>query len=368
MKIPVFKLERYFAQYEFKVKYLLSPSDCESLALSELLAMADAETLGMWEGLRMSYTESQGHPVIRHEISRLYETITPEQTLVATPEEVIFLIMQTLLNPGDQVIAISPAYQSLYEIAGALGCGVTPWRLEPDQNGWRLDLDWLEHHLTERTRLLVVNFPHNPTGYLPSLDEFNAIIELARRNGVTLFCDEMYRGLEYGVDPAIPSAADVYERAICLSGLSKSYALPGLRIGWLATQDPSILLDALAFKDYTTICQSAPSEILGIIALRNKQEILQRNRRIIQSNLVSAAQFFDRHADIFEWLPPRAGSVAFPCWRGPGSVEYFCRSVLDELGVMIVPGSLFDYPGEHFRVGLGRLNFSETLGRLEILF
>ena len=160
MKIPPFKLERYFAQYEFKVRYLLSPSDCESLALSELLAMAGAESRALWDELRLSYTESQGHPRLRAEISRLYENLTPNQILTAVPEEAIFVLMNTLLRPGDQVIALTPAYQSLYEIAAAIGCQVIPWQIEPISDGWRLDLDWLADHLSPRTRLLVVNFPH----------------------------------------------------------------------------------------------------------------------------------------------------------------------------------------------------------------
>lgn len=367
MKIPAFKLERYFAQYEFKVQHLLSPSDCESLAQSELLEMADEESRALWDDLRLSYTESEGHPRLRQEIAWLYEDIRPDQVLVAAPEEAIFLLMQTMLSPGDQVIAMAPAYQSLYEIAQALGCEVTPWRIVLGADGWQLDLDWLSEHLTPRTRLLVVNFPHNPTGYLPTSAEFNRLIEIARQNGVALFCDEMYRGLEFGESPPLPAAADVYERAISLSGLSKSYALPGLRIGWLAAQDRTILKNVLALKDYTTICHSAPSEILGIIALQNAHLIIDRNLAIIRGNLCVAEGFFSRHNASLEWLAPRAGSIAFPRWRGQGSVEEFCQAALDQLGVMIVPGSLFDYPGDHFRVGLGRTSFREAINKLDEL-
>jgi aspartate/methionine/tyrosine aminotransferase len=364
MKIPPFKLERYFAQYEFKVRYLLSPSDCESLALSELLAMAGAESRALWDELRLSYTESQGHPRLRAEISRLYENLLPNQILTAVPEEAIFVLMNTLLRPGDQVIALTPAYQSLYEIAAAIGCQVIPWQIEPISDGWRLDLDWLADHLSTQTRLLVVNFPHNPTGYLPAVDEFQAIIDLVRRSGVYLFCDEMYRGLEYDPSQRLPAAADQYERGISLSGLSKTYALPGLRLGWLAMQDAALQQAVFAFKDYTTICHSAPSEILGI-ALENGQRIIDRNLAIIRNNLATAGWFFTRHQDIFKWLPPRTGSVAFPRWRGSGSVEEFCQAALDHQGIMIVPGSIFDFPGDYFRIGLGRKIFGEAVMKVE---
>ena len=171
MSISPFKLERYFAQHEFTAQYLLSPSDCESLALHDLLQLADPDSLTLWNELRLGYTESPGHPLLRAEVARLYRNMTPADVLIAAPEEAIFIAMQTLLKPGDQVVTMLPAYQSLYEIARSIGCEVTPWTLELGGDGWRLDLDRLERSLTDRTRLLVLNFPHNPTGYLPSRAE-----------------------------------------------------------------------------------------------------------------------------------------------------------------------------------------------------
>jgi len=365
MKISPFKLERYFSQYEFRVRFLLSPSDCESLAQSELLDMADAESRLLWENLRLSYTESQGHPRLRAEISHLYEAVTPEQILVAAPEEAIFLLMTSLLQRGDEVITLYPAYQSLYEIARSVGCKTLLWNTKLGSSGWQLDLDWLVDHITGRTRLVIVNFPHNPTGFLPTDQEFQAVIDLVARRGIHLFCDEMYRGLEYDPTRRIPSAVDLYERACVLGGLSKTYALPGLRIGWLAAQEASLLQAVQNLKDYTTICHSAPSEILGIIALQNSAVIIQRSLDIIRTNLEAAHAFFGRHSHLFEWLPPLAGSIAFPRYLGPGTVEEFCQSALEQRGVMIVPGSLFDYPGNHFRVGLGRKNFGQALIELE---
>lgn len=364
LNIAPFKLERYFARYEFKVQYLLSPSDCESLSLSELLQLADPHSLAMWNELRLGYTESQGHPLLRAEISNLYQAIPPQDVLVAVPEEGIFVAMQTMLRPGDQVIALHPAYQSLHEVARAAGCQVTPWNFTLESGRWQLDLDWLERHLTGHTRLIVLNFPHNPTGYLPTLQELDAILTLARRHGVYIFCDEMYRLLEYAPAGRLPPLCDLYERGISLSGLSKTFALPGLRLGWLATQEHALLEDWLAFKDYTTICNSAPSEVLGIMALRTKEALIARNLEIIQKNLRHAGQFFARHADCFQWIEPLAGPVAFPRWLGDIPVEEFCQDLLERQGVMVVPGRIFDFPGNHFRVGLGRHNFPQALDRV----
>ncbi|MBI5302996.1 MAG: aminotransferase class I/II-fold pyridoxal phosphate-dependent enzyme [Chloroflexi bacterium] len=364
MQIAPFKLERYFAEYEFKAQYLLCPSDCESLSLLELLQMADPDGLALWENLGLGYTETPGHPLLRAEVARMYETMTPDDVLIAAPEEAIFIAMHTLLKPGDHVVAISPAYQSLSEIAHAIGGDVTPWSFELRDNHWQLDLDQLARLLTERTRLIVLNFPHNPTGYLPTRDELDTMVDLARQRGAHIFSDEMYRLLEYDPARRLPAMCDLYEKGISLSGLSKTFALPGLRIGWLATRERAILDACQRFKDYTTICNSAPSEILGIIALRAKEKIIARNLTIIHNNLEIAAQFFAEHANRFTWLKPHAGSVAFPRWIGGTSVEQFCADMRERQSVMIVPGSIFDFPGDHFRVGLGRRNFVEAIERV----
>jgi aspartate/methionine/tyrosine aminotransferase len=356
-----FKLERYFARYEFKVKYILSASDCEGLAMADLLGMASPESLKLWQELKLSYTESQGHPLLRAEVAGLYQHIAPDDVVIAAPEEAIFITMQALLKPDDHVIVVSPAYQSLFEIAASIGCRVTRWMLSPGAGGWRLDLAALEQAITPQTRLLVVNFPNNPTGYLPSRSDWEAMIALARSHQITIFSDEMYRLLERDAAARLPAMCDAYERGISLSGLSKSFALPGLRLGWLATQSPDWTAAWLHYKDYTTICLSAPSEILGIIALQNKESILQRNRDIIAQNIAIAGQFFGAQRDYFSWIAPQAGSVAFPQWLGGAPVEQLCQEIFDQRGVMIVPGSLFDYPGNYFRIGLGRKNFGEAI-------
>jgi aspartate/methionine/tyrosine aminotransferase len=365
MPIKPFKLERYFAKYEFQVKFLLSSSDCESLTLTELLHMAAPESLALWQDLRLGYTESPGHPLLRAEVARIYDNMPVDNVIIAAPEEAIFIAMHTLLSANDHVIVVSPAYQSLYEVARSIGCNLTPWELQLGADGWQLDLKQLEQSITNRTRLLVINFPHNPTGYLPSRNELDAIILMARKHGLYIFSDEMYRFLELDPCAQLPSICEIYENGIALSGLSKSLALPGLRIGWLTAKDSIWTGRWLAFKDYITICNSAPSEILGIIALQNKEQIRQRNLEIIRANIACANQFFSEHSNHFSWFSPKAGSVAFPQWLGPDSVEKFCQDVLDRQGVMLVPGSIFEYPGNHFRIGLGRINFPEAVAKVE---
>jgi aspartate/methionine/tyrosine aminotransferase len=363
MLVP-FKIERYFAEHEFSAPYLLSASDCESMSVRELLSHADADGLQRWESLSLGYTESPGHPALREEIARLYAGVAPAETLVVSPIEGIFIAMHALLQPGDHVVAMFPAYQALYEVARSIGCEVSLWELSLRDGRWRADLDRLRALVTPRTRMLVVNVPHNPTGYLPDRATFDAIVSLAREHNLILFCDEMYRWLELDEATRLPSAVEVYERAMVLCGLSKTFGLPGLRVGWLVAHDREMLARCQSFKDYTSICHSAPSEALAIIALRAREALAARNLEIVRRNAALAAEVFGARAAQFEWLAPQAGSVAFPRWLGAQSVEALVETVLKNAGVMIVPGSMFDLSGQHFRVGLGRRNFGEALEKL----
>ena len=365
MQLRPFALERYFAEYEFVVEHLLSASDPESLTLQELLALADPQSLALWQELRLGYTESQGHPLLREAIAATYASLDPRTVLTAVPEEAIFIAMNCLLQPGDHVIATFPAYQSLYEIAGSLGCRLTRWTLSQAGARWELDLDLLADSLSGDTRLIVINFPHNPTGFLPERATLDAILDLARRRGIYVFSDEMYRRLEYSSAQRLPAVCDLYERGVSLSGLSKSFGLPGLRLGWLATPDSDLLARCAAFKDYTTICGSAPSEILGIIALRAGEQIIARNLGIIQSNLRLADEFFLRHRERFTWLRPQAGSVCLPRLLGDQSAAAFCQGLLEQRSVLLLPGEILEFEDKYFRLGLGRRDFPEGLAGLE---
>ncbi|GAP08217.1 MAG TPA: aminotransferase class V-fold PLP-dependent enzyme [Anaerolinea thermolimosa] len=364
MQIEPFALERYFARHEFSARYLLSPSDCESWRMSDLLSLADAETRLLWENLRLGYTESEGHPLLRDEIARFYAPLTARQVLTAAPEEAIFIAMNGLLDAGDRVVVLEPAYQSLHAVARALGARVESWPLVVEGGRWSLDLNRLQDLLRASTRLVVVNFPNNPTGYLPTPGEWEELISLVRRSGAFLFSDEMYRLLEYDPSMRLPPACTCYERAISLAGLSKAFGLPGLRMGWLACADAAGMEKFQIFKDYTTICSSAPSEVLSIIALRSQEMIVERNLAIVRENLATARAFFGAQGGRFAWIDPCAGSVAFPRWLGEKPVEELAEEAVTRAGVMMVPGSMFGYGGGHFRVGLGRRNLPEVLSAL----
>ena len=364
MKIQSFKLERYFAKYEFSAKYLLSSSDCEALTQQEVLTLADEETRSLWNDLKLGYTESQGLPLLREEISTLYQDTSIEDILVITPEEGIFIAMNSILNKGDHVICTYPGYQSLYEIARAMGCEVTKW-LPDEETGWRFDPMFLIDNMKSNTKLIVCNFPHNPTGYLPSSKDFKKIIDITKDHDIHLFSDEMYRFLEYDPKNRLPSASDMYDKAISLFGMSKSFGMPGVRLGWVVTKDQELYKHMNQWKDYTTICTSAPSEILSLMALRAKEKIVSKQLNLLRRNLKELNEFFKSYSDIFTFISPKAGSICFPRLHLDQGAHNFCQTVIQETGIMILPSSVYDYDDQHVRIGFGRQNMGEALELLE---
>ncbi|GLC72796.1 hypothetical protein PLESTF_001294000 [Pleodorina starrii] len=382
--LPAFKLERYFAQWEFKAPHLLCCSDCEPVLLPELLALMDADSKARWETLRLSYGETRGLPALVDEICKLYEQVRPEGVIVGAPQECIYLAMMALLQPGDHVVVTYPGYQSLFQIADSLGCQVDLWEVDLGEDGGAsFDVAKFKALLRPTTKLAVVNFPHNPTGVLLDAAQWSDLVEACRAVDCYLFSDEMYRLLEFCPTARLPSAVDVYDKAITLSGLSKAFGLPGLRIGWLAVRPPCYPLMARVaeLKDYTTICGAVPSEVLALAALRSREALLRRNMDILRANLTAVEAFMSEFEHVFKYRPPAAGSVAFPRLAAPsedggvgsgdggaGGVEAFCERLVNGCGVLLLPGTVYDHgPSSargHFRIGLGRRDLPECLEKL----
>jgi aspartate/methionine/tyrosine aminotransferase len=365
MQIRPFALERYFAQHEFTAELLLCSSDVESYALRELLTLADDETRALWDELSLGYTETAGHPLLRAEIAALYPGLEPDDVLVfAGAQEAIFAFAQAALGADDHAVVVTPDYQSLHEVARAAGAQVSSVELEHD-SGWTLDLDEVRRALRPETAAIVVNFPHNPTGAHIDRATLDGLVEIAEEAGAYLFSDEVYRWLEHAPAALLPGAAELSARALSLGVMSKTFALPGLRIGWLACRDRELLARIAAIKDYTTICSSAPSEILALIALRRRDEVVARSRAIVDANLPLLDDFFARWDGVFEWVRPRGSAIGFPRLVADVVIEDFARALVDEEGVLLVPGSIYEQPGNHFRIGFGRRNMPEALARLE---
>ena len=365
MRLQDFALERFFARWEFNAELLLCASDVEGWPMGDLLALADEDGRRRWADLRLGYTESAGDPALRAAIAALYERVGPDDVLVfAGAEEAIFALHNVLLGPGDHAIVVQPAYQSLAEVARSAGAELTRVALH-EAEGWRLDVAEVRAALRPRTRLILVNEPHNPTGSLSDRATFEGLAELAAESGARLVVDEVYRFLEFEPAGRLPAGADVSPTGVSIGVMSKSFALAGLRIGWVATRDRDLLARLASFKDYTTICNSAPAEVLALVALRARDRVLARNRAIVEANMPLLDEFFARWTGTFEWVRPRGGSIGFPRLVRDLSIDRFAEDLVTETGTLILPGTVFADEGNHFRIGFGRTSMPTALARLD---
>ena len=369
MKITHFATEHFFARYEFTTPYQLCNSDCETLTAAELLKLAGIP-LEEFGKLSLGYTESLGDANLRQSIASTYTNVLSEEVIeLGSPIEGIYLAARAVLNPGDEVVVLCPAYDALINLfEHVVGEGnVRKWRFKPISIRWELDFEELERLITPRTRMVVVNFPHNPTGFLPSTSQLEQLINTVNKHDLILFYDEMYFGLVHQGTQPIPSAADVSDHALVLSGLSKTYGLPGLRSGWLIVHNRELRDEIVNWKFYTSICPPAPTEFLAQAALKVREQLRERSLAQVESNLRRADAFFSRWPNLFTWRRPMAGSTALVEMRVP-SVEFFAEKMAREAGVLILPATALGWDDHHFRLGLGRAGFETALQKFEEYF
>lgn len=365
MKIAPFKLEEFWTKYEFTAPHILCASDVEGWKQSDIVALADAEMAALWRSLKLGYTEVPGHPLLRQEVAGLYSSLKAEDVVtVAGGEEGIYVALKTLLSPGDHAVIVTPNYQSLLTVSRDCGADITEVPLR-QQNQWQLKPHEVEAALRPNTRLIIITNPHNPTGADLDLATLESLVAIARKQGCYIFSDEMYRFAHFQDTAIGPSVADIYERGIALSGMTKPFGLAGLRIGWLASRDSDFMQRATSRKLYTSICNSAPSEILAIIALRAKEVILGKNNALLRENMKVLDAFFQRQSKRVSWVRPQAGTVAVLELLLPMPVDTFAEELVADTGVLIMPASVFDLSGRYFRIGFGRKNLPEVLDRFE---
>jgi aspartate/methionine/tyrosine aminotransferase len=369
-RLPDFELEVFFSRWEFAARHGLTSSDAESMSLGELLAMGTAEDRAAFERISLGYVPTWGGDELRQAIASTYASLGPENVLAfAGAQEGLYWLMQEAAGPGDHVLLTVPGYQSMESLAQATGAQVTGLALLPE-SGWILDLDRLKHALRPNTRLVAVNFPHNPSGAVPDPATFEALVGLCETRGIRLFCDEVHRGLELDPTRRLTQAADLSPTAVSLNVTSKSYGLPGLRVGWLASRDRALLARLERRKHYTSISNAGPSEFLAALALRHGEAIQARNRSIIGRNLPLFDAFFARWLELFDWERPQGGCICFPRYKGAEGVETFCQDLVEQAGVLLAPASLFrtslaNTPTDRFRVGVGRSNPEPALEAIE---
>jgi len=353
-----FELETFFSTWEFTARHHMTASDMESMSLADLLSLADPHDSKELLELRLGYTQTWGADDLRKLIAGTYDSLGAEHVLcLAGAGEGIYAAMRVLLTPQDHAIVVVPNYQSAETIALEV-CEVTGVALHEARN-WQLDIAEVEAAIRPNTKLVSINFPHNPTGALMAHDDLAALVDLCRKHDLYLFSDEVYRGVELDAADRMPQVADIYEKGISLNVMSKAYGMPGLRIGWVASKDADVLQKIERYKHYLSICNSGPSERLAVIALEHRDTILDRNRAIVRENVVKLEALFNDFPGLFEWQRPKGGCVAFPKYTGPDGVEEFCKSLLKDSGVLLLPASVYksellDTPVDNFRIGFGR--------------
>ncbi len=370
MALPEFRLEVYLGRWEFAARHHLAASDAQTLTIDELLALATDGQRAEFHNLPLSYTPTWGTPALLDAIAGTYERLAPEHVLTfAGAEEAMFWAMQELAHPGEHAIVTVPNYQSMESVTVATGVDVDALVLRAD-DGWALDLDELERLVRPATRLIAVNFPNNPTGALPDPRAFERLVELCEEHHIRLFSDEVYRGLELVPARALPQAADLSPTAVSLNVMSKAYGLPGLRIGWLACRDRALLERLERRKHYTSICNAGPSEHLATIALGAGEQIRARNRSIIAANLPVFDAFFADWPAHFAWERPQGGCVSFPRLLTGEPTSSFCRRLVEQAGVILLPADVFaselaPVETDRMRVGVGRRDPEPALQALE---
>ncbi|KAB7613305.1 pyridoxal phosphate-dependent aminotransferase [Amylibacter sp. SFDW26] len=367
--LPDFKLETHFSKWEFKARYHMTASDAQSISMRELLDMATPEERAEFDDQWLGYTETFGAPDLRETIASTFQNQTAQNILCfAGASEGIFAANNVILDKDSHALVVTPNYQSHEELPLAI-CDATGIPLDPNDN-WSLDIDRVAAAIRPNTKLMTINFPHNPTGAILPLDRYMALIELCRKHGIYILHDEIFNGLGPTGTKHLPLIADVYERGLSLGVTSKSYGLPALRIGWIACQDTEILSKMERLKHYLSICNSGPSERLAKIAINHRDELLKRNNAIIDENLPKWTAFFERHPDLFDWTVPDGSCMGFPKYKGPEGVEAFAQSLVEQSGVLLLPGSIYytrlgDTPTNHFRLGYGRHGLDEGLAAME---
>lgn len=373
MKIEQFALERWMTTWETQVEYDIAESGIYPMSVNELLDMLPVgerdAALSRLLDTRLGYSEAPGSIELRSMLADTYAGSGPDNILVTTGAiEANFLAFNVLLDPGDHVVAVYPAYQQLYSVPRAIGCDVTLWKLRPE-NDFRYDLDELDTLVRPTTKLIVINTPHNPTGAMLSAADLRRIYALAESLGARVLCDEAYRWLDIpGGEELAPPMRDLGDRAVTVGTFSKPFGLPGLRTGWLA--GPSdIIARCWHMRDYISLSPGKLNDALAVIALRNRDRIVERTHAIVSANLATAEGWFAENADLASWTPPRGGLLALMRYDLDIPSMDLADRLAAEYSVMLAPGSAFGYE-RHLRIGVGQTPevFTEGLARTAACF
>lgn len=359
MKIQPFRVEEWMNAYETGAKWNIAETCVNSVTVDELFALSEEDPEAFWNDFRtrrLTYGDIEGAPAFREGVCRLYRTLKPEHIIpthgAAGANHHVFY---SLIEPGDRVISVMPTYQQLYSIPASLGADVCILHLR-EENGWLPDPDELRRLAVPGTKMICINNPNNPTGALMRRELLEEIIEIARGCGAYLLCDEVYRHLTQE-DEDCPSVADLYEKGISVSSMSKVFSLAGLRLGWIAARDEALLRACMSHRDYDLISCSMFDEAIAGIALRHGDALLRRNRTIVRENLALLDAFIEREP-LLHYVKPQAGTTALVYYDAPVPSYDLCLDMYRECGAFVTPGDCFEQPG------CMRIGFANDIGIL----
>jgi len=371
MKIAPFLLERWMTRHETHVQFDIAESGILPLSTNDLLAFEPpdrrAAVLERLLNIPLGYSEACGTQALRGMLAATYTRGDADHILVTTGAiEANYLLYNVLLEPGDHVIAPYPAYQQLYEVPRAIGCDVSLWHVGPE-TAYRYDVNALERLIRPKTRLIVVNTPHNPTGAMLSPADAARVYALAESVGATVIGDEAYRWLDVpGGEPFAGPMFDRGPRGISVGTLSKPLGLPGLRIGWIAASR-NVVEKCWGMRDYITLSPGKLNDALAQLGMTHRDAIVARNTKIIEANLKTASSWIAERPYL-SWTPPRGGLLALIKYdRDVPSLELADRLAVEQ-SVMLAPGSAFGYEN-HLRLGIGQRPdvFAEGLRRAALI-
>lgn len=369
-EIPDFPLKTFFMRSEAgQAEGNLSASFAEPLPLAELLALEEGAEDAFRE-IGLGYPGLYGSAPLRQRVAARYPGLGEDQAIMTCgTDDAIATLFLALVEPGQRVVVQSPCYTSLASVADWRGAAVVPWQAR-EEDGWAPDLDELAR-LLEGAAMLVVNLPHNPTGFVPVEAWLDRLCEIAAGQGVILVADEIYHGLPYEGAPKGGSGGSRvlgrYERTVSLSGMSKTFGLPGLRCGWLVSASAAILDPVRKLRLHFNGMIGRPNEFLAELALRHETEILARNTTIMEASFADLDAFMARHANLLAWTPPRAGVNAYARWLGPGNTDDLSQALFAHAKVLLAPSSRFEAGDRHLRLGFGVRTLTRDLERLDSL-
>lgn len=381
VKIEDFAVEQWMDKYELTARYNIAETCCASISVDDLRALSeDKETdpLGQLQSTKLTYGSIRGSASLRETLSNLYSAKTPARLpkdnilITAGAIQANFLVLYSLVGPGDHVICHYPTYQQLYSVPASLGAEVSLWKSN-EANEWQLDIEELKGLIRPNTKMIIINNPQNPTGAIIPHDTLKSLINIARETSIILFSDEVYRPLFHNISPMDPQFPPSllsfgYEHTIATGSVSKAYSLAGLRVGWIASRSHSLIEACANSRDYTTISVGQIDDAVASFALAPEciHNLLKRNLELARTNLAILEKFIDSHRWACEWVKPKAGTTAFVRFTKMGKPindVVFCETLQEKSGVMFVPGSRCFGAGEEFQgyVRIGYVCETEVL-------